>query len=217
MLIYMYLCMYFNPSLSIGINLSSKLLKQLYDQPLVRNSHATAIYYSISHNNNNIQPETSINITQQQSLPPIDEDENLKYHEPHRSLLVFHPLFLSQVRQYHQLMSRPHGTFEITHTHDNEDNSVNNSDKTTNCNDNTTTISDKDIQHPVNDIETLANLPRDLCSYCHQPRHIYCGDCGSRGSRMSNAASYLPERVNLPFDVLLVVHWNETLHKCTGT
>jgi hypothetical protein len=33
---------------------------------------------------------------------------------------------------------------------------------------------------------------------------------------MINALPHLPERVDLPFDILLVVHWHETLHKCTG-
>jgi hypothetical protein len=33
---------------------------------------------------------------------------------------------------------------------------------------------------------------------------------------MIEADKYLPARVELPFDVLLLLHWQETLHKCTG-
>ena len=34
--------------------------------------------------------------------------------------------------------------------------------------------------------------------------------------RMPHADLLLPERVSLPFDLLLVLHWAESLHKCTG-
>ena len=33
---------------------------------------------------------------------------------------------------------------------------------------------------------------------------------------MPLAAAALPPRVSLPFDLLLLVHWQESLHKCTG-
>jgi DTW domain-containing protein YfiP len=33
---------------------------------------------------------------------------------------------------------------------------------------------------------------------------------------MRKASQLLPERVRLPFDLLLILHWQESLHKCTG-
>lgn len=63
-------------------------------------------------------------------------------------------------------------------------------------------------------VETLASLERDDCPKCNKKRHVYCGDCG--GMRLSNSESILPPRVKLPFDILIFLHWHETLHKCTG-
>jgi DTW domain-containing protein YfiP len=63
-------------------------------------------------------------------------------------------------------------------------------------------------------IERIAKLPRELCARCKGRKCVYCGECG--GLRMPAAADLLPDRIDLPFDVLLMVHWNESLHKCTG-
>ena len=54
-------------------------------------------------------------------------------------------------------------------------------------------------------IQSLAELPRQPCKGCSVNRQIYCGPCG--GLRMPNAEDKLPERVELPFDVLLIMHW----------
>ena len=43
---------------------------------------------------------------------------------------------------------------------------------------------------------------------------VYCGDC--HGLRMPLGGILLPPRIHLPFDVLLVLHWQEKLHHCTG-
>ena len=47
-----------------------------------------------------------------------------------------------------------------------------------------------------------------------QSRKIYCGECN--GQRLPAASQVLPERISLPFDILLLVHWHESLHRCTG-
>lgn len=54
-------------------------------------------------------------------------------------------------------------------------------------------------------IQTLLDVPRIRCNACDGVRQLYCGPCG--GLRMSNAESILPPRINLPFDVLLILHW----------
>jgi hypothetical protein len=52
----------------------------------------------------------------------------------------------------------------------------------------------------------LAGLPRQECPQCHGQRQIYCGPCG--GLRlMGRPEELLPPRVNLPFKVLLLLHW----------
>jgi DTW domain-containing protein YfiP len=69
---------------------------------------------------------------------------------------------------------------------------------------------------PIDDqqITELATLPRDRCMGCGSRRQLYCGDCG--GLRLAIAESVLPSRIFLPFDVHLLIHWQESLHKCTG-
>ena len=64
-------------------------------------------------------------------------------------------------------------------------------------------------------LEGLARLDREECPCCTGRKQIYCGACG--GCRMPGAEALLPARITaLPFDVLLAVHWQESLHKCTG-
>ena len=60
----------------------------------------------------------------------------------------------------------------------------------------------------------LANLNRFICPNCQSRRQIYCGSCG--GIRSIEAEEYFPPRIELPFNVLLLVHWQDSLHKCTG-
>ena len=47
----------------------------------------------------------------------------------------------------------------------------------------------------------LSAVDREICHLCGGRRQIYCGDCG--GIRLDRAESLLPQRVVLPFDVLL--------------
>lgn len=64
------------------------------------------------------------------------------------------------------------------------------------------------------ELDALCDIPRTRCPRCGGRRQLYCGPCG--GLRMPSAAALLPDPVPLPFDILLVVHWNESLMKCTG-
>ena len=54
-------------------------------------------------------------------------------------------------------------------------------------------------------LQFLSSVDREICHRCGGRRQIYCGDCG--GVRLNRASSLLPQRVVLPFDVLLIVHW----------
>jgi DTW domain-containing protein YfiP len=63
-------------------------------------------------------------------------------------------------------------------------------------------------------LQQLCALDRESCAKCNGRRQVYCGHCGGR--RMPLAESSLPARVDLPFDVLLLLHHQESLNKCTG-
>jgi len=60
----------------------------------------------------------------------------------------------------------------------------------------------------------LSALPRELCPECNSFRSIYCGPC--LGLRMPSAELELPARINLPFDIILILHPAESLRHCTG-
>ena len=51
----------------------------------------------------------------------------------------------------------------------------------------------------------LARLPREHCCRCNGRKQVYCGECG--GLRLPAAAAILPDRIKLPFDILLLLHW----------
>lgn len=63
-------------------------------------------------------------------------------------------------------------------------------------------------------LEKLCEVERVTCESCLGKRQIYCGPCGGR--RMVHSDEFLPLRVNMPFDVLLLLHYQESLVKCTG-
>lgn len=54
-------------------------------------------------------------------------------------------------------------------------------------------------------LDDLAAVRREMCHVCGCKRQIYCGDC--EGVRMAGGGAFLPPRILLPFDVLLVMHW----------
>lgn len=60
---------------------------------------------------------------------------------------------------------------------------------------------------------TLASTERTLCPQCNGRRQLYCGPCG--GLRLPKAEPLLPARVPLPFDVLLLLHWQVFLPSLT--
>lgn len=62
-------------------------------------------------------------------------------------------------------------------------------------------------------IITLSSLNREQCPICNGSRQVYCGPCGVC---LPSAIKYMPKKISLPFDLLLILHWHETLLKCTG-
>lgn len=64
---------------------------------------------------------------------------------------------------------------------------------------------DVEVLPNLHTIKQLCSLSRSTCPFCNGCRQIYCGSCA--GVRMNNACSFLPERIELPFDVLLLLHW----------
>lgn len=84
----------------------------------------------------------------------------------------FHKEYLTRVREYHDSLRRPEGTFTVPHS---------------------------DL------IDQLVELPRVICPKCNHARHLYCGPCG--GFRMANASELFPPKIELPFNVHLVLHW----------
>lgn len=72
----------------------------------------------------------------------------------------------------------------------------------------------KTIQRPEgtfaldeNDVlmKQLCAIERVKCPTCLGNRQLYCGPC--HGQRMNNADHLLPPPVELPFDILLLLHW----------
>eukprot|EP01041_Mallomonas_annulata_P013090 gene13090-27628_t len=110
--------------------------------------------------------------------------KKLDYHELHppdknTGTFIFNNDFLLEVAAYHSSVARPEGTF----TFENED----------------------ETGDGISIIRQLAILEREECSGCGTRQQLYCGPCG--GLRTPSASALLPKRVELPFDVLLVLHW----------
>jgi hypothetical protein len=111
---------------------------------------------------------------------------------PLGSLLHFSPSFLALVEGYHKRLERPEGTFDPLSVLQPE----------------VSTVVDPAL------IGALAQLPREECEQCHGRRQVYCGSCGGR--RLPAASELLPDRIDCPFDILLIVHWFVFL-KLNGT
>jgi len=63
-------------------------------------------------------------------------------------------------------------------------------------------------------IPVLLKTARDNCSECNSMRHVYCGPCG----RLLNSIEPLiGKKLTLPFDLLVIIHWHDSLVKCTAT
>ena len=67
-------------------------------------------------------------------------------------------------------------------------------------------------------MDSLLGLDRERCEGCSVYRALYCADCN--GLRTPEASKALPPRIirsELPYDVLLIIHFQETPHRSTGT
>ena len=108
--------------------------------------------------------------------------------------VLFRKSYIDKVNQYHASVKRPNvNATEVFH--ENEVQSVTA----------TIAIEEDDFNNDIELVTTLSNLSRERCIECGSNRQVYCGDCG--GLRLTSTVGVLPDRVSLPFDVLLLVHW----------
>jgi hypothetical protein len=112
--------------------------------------------------------------------------------------LIFDESFLAKVAEYHLKMSRPEGTFDLNVTAANDDGSR--TDFLTAEESAARTSFNSSVPY-----EELSKVPREICPSCGSRRQIYCGHCG--GIRMPMASELLPPRIDLPFNILLILHW----------
>jgi hypothetical protein len=68
-------------------------------------------------------------------------------------------------------------------------------------------------EHEIETLKSLSNLTRTKCPKCYAFRQLYCGPCGIP---METAIPFLPLKIHLPFEILLLLHYQESLIKCTG-
>jgi hypothetical protein len=130
----------------------------------------------------------------------------------HRVSIHYDNGFLRRVRQYHEETQRPDGTFDSPVKAIACSVELAATDELAGINDSAQQDAEQAAEAAL--LLSLANMPKETCPQCLGRRQVYCGDCGGR--RMAQGGQLLPPRVYLPFDVLLLVHWQETLHKCTG-
>lgn len=135
--------------------------------------------------------------------------------QPLRISIHFNMDFLVRVRQYHEATRRPEGTFESPlksplKAHLRDSPAADTPAEEDCVSSDTSNISPAEAEL----ISALAELPKEVCLRCKGRRQVYCGDCW--GARMTAGQSLLPPRIALPFNVVLLLHWQETLHKCTG-
>ena len=98
--------------------------------------------------------------------------------------IIFDLKFLKMVAAYHDELERPEGTFEVI--------------------DPNAAVKQDELEIALK-LSELSSLPRDVCRSCMCRKQVYCGDC--TGVRMQNAEEFLPKRITLPFDVLLLIDW----------
>jgi hypothetical protein len=110
-------------------------------------------------------------------LPPINSRTS-------QELVQFQNQFLFKVMEYFKTLERPQETFSLEKILI-EDHSK--------------------LSEYLFLVENLSRLPREVCQKCSGRRQIYCGDC--EGIRMKNAEEFLPNRISLPIDILLLLHW----------
>jgi hypothetical protein len=134
----------------------------------------------------------------------------------HRLSIHYDNGFLRRVRQYHEETQRPDGTFDSPVKAIACSVELAATDEFAGTDDSAQQDAEQGAEQAAEAalLLSLANMPKETCPQCLGRRQVYCGDCGGR--RMAQGGQLLPPRVDLPFDVLLLVHWQETLHKCTG-
>ena len=67
------------------------------------------------------------------------------------------------------------------------------------------------------EMDSLMAIGREECDGCHLMRGLYCANCGGRRTR--EAEKVLPRRISkaeMPFDILMVLHYQETWNRSTG-
>lgn len=114
-------------------------------------------------------------------------------------IVLFRKSFINKVNEYHASVKRPNIHAKEIFDCERE------LSATATVTPTVTIEEEEELTNEVELIVALSKLSREVCSVCGSKRQIYCGDCG--GVRMLSTVGILPERVTLPFDVLLLVHW----------
>lgn len=145
------------------------------------------------------------------------------------NMLQFDDQFYAAVKAYHLTLQRPSSfSSDVEADHSN----LNSNDSSSNSNSNDGKRKKRKVDNDENNVvgtnsyftsfpndvqctlDLLMQVPREKCDSCGSNRIIYCGKCG--GKRMLNGAKVLPTPLELPFDIVLCMHWHESPLQSTG-
>ena len=209
----------------------SDILYQLYNYYIKNNENDNEITWT----KDNLWKASTELVEKSKYINP-NLKKNLDFHplyDLHKdsNMLQFDNEFYKAVKAYHLSLQRPSTTCS-------SDIEVDNDNLYSNTTKNTITITDDDKskKRKLNDddddvhnsnsiftsipsdvqstLDSLKELPREKCNSCGSNRVVYCGKCG--GKRMLNSVKVLPIPIELPFNIVLCMHWHESPLQSTG-